>query len=172
MVVIWPSNIFCIYIIIYILYICGFLQTSLQRVLGMGSCKTTQPDPIRVVLGGKKHGENLSSRISSFMVVKGMEKPQRTYGDVVSAIHYEILTSTALHKTVRVLLSRLWFCRKSDVQVLSKSHFLPNGSICDRMPQWSRVGMVSHGPTATTKLRSWKRLEKVLSSQCSPSVAR
>ena len=54
MVVIWPSNIFCIYIIIYILYICGFLQTSLQRVLGMGSCKTTQPDPIRVVLGGKK----------------------------------------------------------------------------------------------------------------------
>ena len=115
-----------------------------------------QPNQIQSewFLVGKKHGENLSSRISSFMVVKGMEKPQRTYGDVVSAIHYEILTSTALHKTVRVLLSRLWFCRKSDVQVLSKSHFLPNGSICDRMPQWSRVGMVSHGPTATTKLRS------------------
>ena len=113
-----------------------------------------------------------------------MEKPQRTYGDVVSAIHYEILTSTALHKTV--LLSRLWFCRKSDVQVLSKSHFLPNGSICTqsfhqpepRDRKWGYVGMVPLPPPSCGPERGLKRcfqasaLHRWPDRQCSRIVLR
>lgn len=82
-----------------------------------------QPNQIQSewFLVGKKHGENLSSRISSWWS-KGWRNPSEPMA-TSSAIHYEILTSTALHKTG--LLSRLWFCRTSDVQGLSKSHMVP-----------------------------------------------
>ena len=79
--------------------ISGFLQTSLNRIIGMRSWKTLQTDPIRV----NSEWYFVSRKQTREKPVKFQRDGQPQVSEpiassVVSEIHYQILT--ALHKTV------------------------------------------------------------------------